>query len=157
MNALPKDEAEARLFESFADHSWAARVAAGRPYRDVDALLRAAEDAWAKLGRAEWLQAFKAHPRIGERGGHAPQTSEHEQAGVRQASGATLASLAAENRRYEARFGHVFLISARGRTADDILQSLRHRMANDPIKELEVAAGEQRKITRQRLLAMLDQ
>ena len=64
-------------------------------------------------------------------------------------------ALANENRRYEARFGHVFLIAARGRSADDVLHALRQRINNDPAKELEIAAGEQRKITRQRLIAML--
>lgn len=154
-NALPTDEAEARLYESFADQSWAERVAAARPFRDVDALMKAAEDAWGQLRRDDWLRAFKAHPRIGEAGGHAPKTSEAEQRGVRQAPAPTLAALATENRRYEARFGHVFLIAARGRSADDILHAVRERMNNDPIKELGVAAAEQRKITRMRLLAML--
>lgn len=154
-NGLSRDQAEDRLRESFADRAWAARVAAGRPYREVDALLEAAEEAWAELRPEGWLRAFSAHPRIGESGGHAPATSEREQSGVRQASAATLSSLAAENRRYEARFGHVFLIAARGRSADEILQALRARMHNDPVEELEVAASEQRKISRQRLLAML--
>lgn len=154
-NALPKDEAEDRLHESFADQSWAERIAAARPFRDVDALMKAAEDAWGQLRPDDWLRTFKAHPRIGESGGHAPTTSEAEQSGVRKASAATLAALAAENRRYEARFGHVFLMAARGRTADDILLALRQRMNNDPVNELEVAALEQRKITRMRLLAML--
>ena len=67
----------------------------------------------------------------------------------------TTAALAEENRRYEARFGHVFLISAAGRTAADVLAALRQRMENDPATELEVAAEEQRKITRLRLERML--
>jgi 2-oxo-4-hydroxy-4-carboxy--5-ureidoimidazoline (OHCU) decarboxylase len=50
----------------------------------------------------------------------------------------------------------VFLVAAAGRRADDILASLRERMTNDPATELEVAAEEQRKITRLRLLALLD-
>ena len=69
----------------------------------------------------------------------------------------TLAALTAENRKYEERFGHVFLIAARGRSADEILRALRRRMTNDPVTELEEAAAEQRKITRMRLLEMLDQ
>lgn len=155
-NALPKEEAEAGLFECFADDTWAQRVAAARPFRDVDELMKAAEDAWGRLRPDDWMRTFKAHPRIGESGGHAPAASEAEQSGVRKASAATLAALAAENRRYEARFGHVFLIAARGRSADDILLALRQRMNNDPVNELEVAALEQRKITRMRLLAMLE-
>ena len=57
--------------------------------------------------------------------------------------------------RYEARFGHVFLISASGRTAADVLDALRQRMLNDPVTEVHVAAEEQRKITRLRLEKLL--
>lgn len=156
-NALPREEAERDLYACFANHDWAARLAAGRPYPSVDALLAGAEAAWARLGPGDWLRAFAAHPRIGERGGHSPAASEREQAGVTRASAAALATLAAENRVYEERFGHVFLIAARGRGADEILHALRTRMKNDPYTELEVAAGEQRKITRMRLLALVGQ
>jgi OHCU decarboxylase len=109
-----------------------------------------------RLGDGDWLQAFTAHPRIGERGGHAPATSEQEQSRVMKAGDETLDALRAENRIYEQRFGHVFLVAAAGRSADDILRSLRERVTNDPATELEVAAEEQRKITRLRLLALLD-
>jgi 2-oxo-4-hydroxy-4-carboxy--5-ureidoimidazoline (OHCU) decarboxylase len=67
-----------------------------------------------------------------------------------------LTELAAENRRYEARFGHVFLLSAAGRTAEEVLAALRRRIENDAATELEVAAEEQRKITRFRLASMLN-
>ena len=67
----------------------------------------------------------------------------------------TMAALAQGNRRYEARFGHVFLISAEGRTAAEVLAALRERIDNDPETELELAAREQRKITRLRLERML--
>jgi 2-oxo-4-hydroxy-4-carboxy--5-ureidoimidazoline (OHCU) decarboxylase len=72
-----------------------------------------------------------------------------------QASGQTLAALAEENRRYEDRFGHVFLIAASGRAAEEILGELRRRMANDPAAELDEAARELRKITRTRLERMV--
>ena len=72
-----------------------------------------------------------------------------------QAGGDTLAQLAVENQRYEARFGHVFLLSAAGRTAEEVLATLRRRIDNDVAVELEVAAEEQRKITRLRLASML--
>ncbi len=153
-NDMPAAEAQDRIYACLANQPWARRVAAGRPYRNVDHLLAAAESAWTDLGPGDWLEAFKAHPRIGEGGGHAPATSEREQGGVRQASATTLAALAAENRAYEARFGHVFLIAARGRSADEILHALRHRMGNDAYTEIEVAAAELRKITRLRLMEL---
>ena len=109
------------------------------------------ESAWSQLTTDDWLVAFTAHPRIGEKGGHAPATSEHEQRQLAQGSVVTLEAIAAENREYEKRFGHVFLIAASGRPADEILSELRRRMTNDAATELQVAAGEQRKITRLRL------
>ncbi len=96
----------------------------------------------------EWVEAMKAHPRIGERGG---ADSAREQGKAMQGAAATLTELAAENRRYEDRFGHVFLISASGRTADEILGELRRRMTNDPAQELVEAKRELRKIAHLRL------
>jgi OHCU decarboxylase len=154
-NDLPADEAERRLYACFASSTWARRVAQGRPYANLEALLDAAERAWSELDESEWTDALAGHPRIGDRGGSAPAASEREQSGVRQAAPDTLARLADENRRYEERFGHVFLIAAAGRSADEILASLRRRMANDPATEARVAAAEHRKIARGRLERMM--
>jgi len=150
-NALPGDAAEQRLRGCFANQEWAARVAAGRPYDNLRALLASAETAFEELNAANWLAAIASHPRIGGHGGHAPASSEREQSRAMQASEQTLAALAEENRRYEDRFGHVFLIAASGRDAEEILGELRRRMANDPAVELDEAARELRKITRARL------
>ena len=150
-NHAPTDEAVRQLYCSFAHHGWAASVASGRPYGDLNALLASAEAAWSQLAPADWLEAFAAHPRIGELGGHSPEASEREQSQARQGSPSTLAALANENREYEDRFGHVFLISASGRTAEEILTELRRRIGNGPATELRIAADEHRKITRLRL------
>ena len=154
-NSLAREEAEQRLYACFASPPWAARVAAQRPFDDLGAILAAAALAWAELESADWLAAFAAHPRIGESGGHSPASSEREQSRVASAPGHVLAALAEENRRYEQRFGHVFLISASGRSAEEILAALRERMRNDPVTEVQMAAEEHRKITRLRLEAML--
>src|SRR5439155_18292293 len=92
-----------------------------------------------------------AHPRIGDRGATTTDWVRSEQAGADGAAEATLAALAQENRAYEQRFGHVFLISATGKTADEMLGALRGRLTNDPATELRVAAEEHAKITRLRL------
>jgi OHCU decarboxylase len=78
-----------------------------------------------------------------------------EQAGVGEADPAVLAALAEGNLAYERRFGHVFLIYASGRKAEDLLAELNRRLDNDPETELRVAAAEQRKITRLRLQKLL--
>ena len=156
-NEMSDAEAARKLYSCFASQSWAEQVAIGRPYANFEGLWSACEAAWSGLAPADWLAAFAAHPRIGERGGHAPDSSEREQSGVRSAPSATANALAEENRHYEARFGHVFLISASGRTADEILTALRQRMSNDAATEVDVAAAEHRKITRLRLERMLSE
>ena len=148
------NEAQERLHACFASRRWARRVAQEWPYPDLDSLLGAAERAWAELEPADWSEALAGHPRIGERGGSSPAASEREQSGVRAAPATTLEELAAENRLYEARFGHVFLIAAAGKNADEILATLRERMGNDPVTESKVAAAELRKIARLRLEAL---
>jgi 2-oxo-4-hydroxy-4-carboxy-5-ureidoimidazoline decarboxylase len=107
------------------------------------------------LSGEEWLQAIAAHPRIGEGGGHSPDASEREQSRALRASPETLDALAAENRQYEKRFGHVFLIAASGRSVDEILGELRRRMSNDPATELEEATRQLRSIVQLRLGKML--
>jgi OHCU decarboxylase len=139
-NRLPEEAAAGELLAVCHSRRWAERVAAGRPYADLAALQRAADEVWAALDPADWLEAFGAHPRIGR-----------EQAGVGAAGREVRERLASGNAEYEARFGHVFLIAAAGRDAGEILAALQDRLGNDPATELEVAAGEHRRITRLRL------
>ena len=60
-------------------------------------------------------------------------------------------ALAKGNREYEEKFGHIYLVCATGRSAEDMLANLRERMKNDPATESRVAAEEQGKITTLRL------
>jgi OHCU decarboxylase len=61
------------------------------------------------------------------------------------------AALEEKNRAYESRFGHVFLINATGRSAEEMLDELTRRLGNDAETELAEAAEQQRQITRIRL------
>ena len=63
----------------------------------------------------------------------------------------TRQALADDNRAYERKFGHIYLVCATGKSADELLAILRDRLRNDPVAEMRVAAGEQAKITRLRL------
>ena len=136
-------------------------MAAQRPYRNPDVLYEAADRIWRDLGPDAWREAFDGHPRIGEKETAASQTatearwSAQEQAAAQQADPGVSAELAAAQRAYEARFGHIFLICATGLSAPEMLGALRVRMRNDPQTELRVAAEEQRKITRLRLEKLL--
>ena len=107
---------------------------------------------------------MRAHPRIGGPAssssasdaaialdGRADRWSGDEQAGVRGAADDVLDELATANRRYEERFGHMFIVCATGKRAPEMLDMLHRRLPNEPGAELCIAAAEQLKITRIRL------
>ena len=129
---------------------WVDAVAGERPYASWDQLIATSDGVWSSLSPDDWMEAFRAHPRIGEKKEGARWTAQ-EQSGTRGASSETVRALADGNRAYEEKFGHIFLVCATGRSADEILANLRERMKNDPKTELRVAAEEQRKITALRL------
>jgi OHCU decarboxylase len=161
LNAAPREDAIAAFTQCCAARAWAETMAELRPYRDPDALLDTADRVWEELGPDAWRSAFDGHPRIGERkpaadtSAAAQRWSEQEQAGARQADAGVQARLAEAQRAYEARFRHIFLICATGRSAAEMLQELERRLRNDPHTELRVAAEEQRRITRLRLEKLL--
>jgi 2-oxo-4-hydroxy-4-carboxy-5-ureidoimidazoline decarboxylase len=60
-------------------------------------------------------------------------------------------AFAAANAEYEAKFGHVYLVCASGRSGEELLKILRERLDNDPATELGVAGRELLKIAELRL------
>lgn len=160
LNALPASEAQAALMQCCGSTKWAAAMASLRPFGSKDALMEAADRAWWALGREDWLEAFSHHPRIGERptaSGTASEWARQEQAGAASASRDTATRLAELNRQYEQVFGHVYLVCATGKTAEQMLAILEARLKNDAATELREAAEQQRQITRLRLERLLSQ
>ena len=162
LNSLPAGEAAAELLKCCGSTRWAANVVARRPFAGEEELKRAADEVWWGLGREDWLEAFRSHPKIGERKAAAEVSeesrrwSEKEQAGTGLAPAGTLDALAAANREYEDRFGYIFIVCATGKSAEEMLAVLRSRLGNDPEDELRVAAEEQRRITRLRIEKLLN-
>ena len=162
LNRLDAEEARAALLACCGSTRWAAEVAALRPFWDVGQLLRIGRRVWSELPADDWLEAFRAHPRIGESkaeketGAEARRWAEGEQARARDATPETLDEMARANREYEARFGFIYIVCATGRTADEMLALLRERLGNDPETELRVASEEQWRITELRLKKFLN-
>ena len=147
------------LLACCASERWAAAMIDERPFVTPDDMLTAASDIWWTLEEEDWLQAFAAHPRIGEQ---SPGNDRHstwsrtEQAATTSATDDVREALAMCNRDYETTFGHVYLVFASGRTADELLTECRERLTNDPEEELLKAAEEQMRITEARLKKLLE-
>ncbi|GAA5137352.1 2-oxo-4-hydroxy-4-carboxy-5-ureidoimidazoline decarboxylase [Pseudonocardia adelaidensis] len=150
-NALDAADAERELLQVCASRRWAREVASSRPHPDVASLQATAEVA---LTDADLDEAMAGHPRIGDRA--AAGASRREQSGVAGADADVLTALADGNRAYEERFGHVYLVCATGRSAQELLEILRVRLGNDPATERAVALAELAAINRLRLARLVE-
>jgi len=159
-DALPEHEAAMLLETCCGASAWIHAMVVRRPFGTLHVMLETAGEVWWSLGPDDWREAFDHHPRIGEAAAAVRQDerarawSSDEQRGTSTASADVRQALAEGNREYERRFGHIYLVCATGRSADDLLATLRARLTNDAGAELRVAAGEQAKITRLRLEKM---
>jgi allantoicase len=160
-NRLSREQALKALLDCCGAKKWAQQMLKMRPFPDLGHVLDTADKVWAGLQRDDWLEAFRHHPAIGEKQAKAKQSanarrwSAGEQSVSQKGPPEMLAALAAANREYHAKFGHVFLICAAGKSSEEILKNLQQRLSNNPEAELRVAAEEQRKITRLRLEKLL--
>lgn len=151
-NAMDADAASVVVRPCAAIESFVAALVAGRPYPDTAALLRHAEAQASTWSAEEVEDALRDHPRIGERhesaigsgtarGAAAASAamSTAEQSGVATEADPTLRRRLAEgNRRYEARFGRIYLVRAKGRSAEELLDLLEQRLGNDDATEAAV-------------------
>jgi OHCU decarboxylase len=154
-NALPAAQAESVLMDCCGATRWAASVASGRPYESIEEINRFADAIWRDLDRSDWLEAFSHHPQIGE-SATAGSKSAHEwaageQSGAERAAENVKARLARGNRTYVQKFGHIYIVCATGKSAEEMLAILEERLQNGPAQELPIAAEQQRLITRIRL------
>ena len=145
-DALTEPEARAALRRCCASDQWVDAMLARRPFGDFRSLSKAAGDVWLGLKKEDWAQAFSAHAKIGEK-----VQKNKEQAGVAEASPATLDRLARANEEYQRRFGFVFLVFATGKTAGQMLGLLEERLTRTVDQEWAEAAAQHHKITLFRL------
>ncbi len=136
---------------------WCRRMASSGPFASAEEVHLLADINFDRLAEVDWLEAFAAHPRIGDLNSLRMKFagnriwSHGEQAGVDPNDEAVLQRLSAKNDSYFQRFGFIFIICAAGKRAVEMLAALEDRLPNDPATELRIAAAEQRKITHLRL------
>ncbi len=154
LNSIPAARLRDILLECCGSTAWAARMALKRPFRSASELLSAADEVWWALGDEDWLEAFSGHPQIGDRKNIGKWSSE-EQRGMDNAATETAKAMQELNRIYKQKFGWIFVVCATGKTAEEMRELLKQRLANNRVDEIRIAAGEQAKIARLRLEKLL--
>jgi OHCU decarboxylase len=162
LNELAPEEARKELLKCCGATRWAETVERHRPYASLEELLAKAIDVWWSLDETDWLEAFRSHPKIGERkaanavSAQSQDWSAQEQQGVQNAARETTEKLATLNLEYEKKFGFIFIVCATGKSSDEILALLEQRLPNDASTELPISAAEQAKITELRLRKLIE-
>jgi 2-oxo-4-hydroxy-4-carboxy-5-ureidoimidazoline decarboxylase len=161
-NSLDPATAAREVLPCCGSKAWAVALASRRPIADEPSLIEASSAVWLGLPEEAWLEAFNSHPRIGQKNAqrHTTEESLHwsaqeQRTALSQDEAAKLA-LEEANRRYEQKFGRIFIVCAAGKTSTEILAILEARMKNDAATELHEAAEQQRQITQLRLHRWLE-
>ncbi|MBA3657309.1 MAG: 2-oxo-4-hydroxy-4-carboxy-5-ureidoimidazoline decarboxylase [Gemmatimonadaceae bacterium] len=161
LDEMPADEAGALLKECCGASRWVSMMLARRPFRFRDSVFFTADLFWKSLTVRDRMEAFAHHPRIGEKAGAQPQGergaawSAREQSGMDVVEAELRKEIAEINREYEDRFGYIYIVSAHGKTAAELLTIAKDRLRNAPEVEIVIASEEQGKIVHLRLERLL--
>jgi 2-oxo-4-hydroxy-4-carboxy-5-ureidoimidazoline decarboxylase len=161
-NSLDLAAAAREALPCCGSQAWAAALASARPIEDEESLIETSSSIWRTLPEEAWQEALDSHPRIGQNHAQAHATeqslrwSAKEQRAALSKDEAAKLVLEDANRRYEERFGRIFIVCASGKTSTEILAILEARMQNDPATELHEAVEQQRQITQLRLHRWLE-
>jgi 2-oxo-4-hydroxy-4-carboxy-5-ureidoimidazoline decarboxylase len=161
-NSLDPAAAAREALPCCGSQSWAAALASRRPIADERSLIETSSSVWLALPQDAWQEAFDSHPRIGQKHAQTHATEEslrwsaQEQRTVLTEGDAVKFALEEANRRYEQKFGRIFIVCASGKTSAEMLAILEARMKNDAVSELREAAEQQRQITQLRLHRWLE-
>ncbi len=156
LNGADPTDFAAALDGVFEHAPWVAeRTARGRPFATV-ARLHDALMATVEAAAPDQIVGFlNAHPDLSGRAIPPDLTADStaEQVGLSMSAAPGAVDLPSLNRAYRDRFGIPFIICVARHTPENILRTLRARLAADPAQERTIAIAEIRHITRLRLVA----
>ena len=161
LNSMGMGPAIENLLHCCGSLIWAHKMSTSRPFPSEVSLHENADLFWSEASYEDKLEAFDAHPRIGnqEIGSSTPHEkwSAQEQQGVGDASDERLADFRAKNLEYEQKFGFTFIVCATGKSADEMYDLLTQRLERSLDEEAEEASEQQRQIMHLRLDKLLQE
>ncbi|MGQ8366724.1 2-oxo-4-hydroxy-4-carboxy-5-ureidoimidazoline decarboxylase [Glaciecola sp. 1036] len=153
LNKLHTKDAIHWFLQTCGATQWAYAMAQARPFASIEDVIAIAKKIWAEMNSEDKLEAFAAHPMIGdlsslrEKYANTKEMASNEQSGTSIADEATLNALHKLNHDYLAKHGFIFIICATGLSANTMLEALQKRLPNSTEQEMNIAAEQQIKIT----------
>ena len=157
IRSLNDEMLTAALERCCASKKWISEMKSKLPLNKDDEIFEAAKRASESMKEDDWLEAFSAHPMIGDLASLKAKFSDtkdwagKEQGRVVGTSEEILNELAEKNQEYLSKFGFIYIICATGKSAEFMLDRLRIRLKNDREDEIKIAAQQQLEITLLRL------
>ena len=156
-NKLDNAAAAKELFSCCGSAKWVELLVKDLPFASEETLVKNATTIWYnECDKTDWMESFMHHPRIGDKKSLEKKFAGKEQSAIAIASGAVIDALLTANDDYEKKFGFIFIVCATGRSAEEMLRLLNDRLGNSADEELNIAMGEQHKITLIRFKKLLD-
>lgn len=163
LNSLSDQDAFSKLEQCCVSKTWVNTMVENRPFSSETELLKRAASIWYNdCSVADFKEAFTGHPKIGnvdslkEKYAHTAEWAGNEQSKVAEAKMETIEALAKANELYEAKFGYIFIVSASGKSAEEMLAIVNSRLNHNADDEIYVAMNEQHKITVIRLVKLIE-
>lgn len=163
LNTLSKKEAYQQLEQCCVASKWIHQMVESRPFGSLEDMVTKAADIWYnQCGINDYKEAFTGHPKIGNvdslkaKFAHTLEWAGKEQSEVAHANQKTIEALAKANDTYENKFGYIFIVSASGKSAENMLNIINIRLNHHVDDEIYVAMNEQHKITVIRLAKLVE-
>jgi len=163
LNSLSEKEAHTHLEKCCVSKTWISKMVESRPFSSEEDVIKRAASIWYNdCSLDDFKQAFTGHPKIGdvdslrEKFANTKEWASNEQAKVTEANRLTIEALTMANKAYKDKFGYIFIVSASGKSAEEILAIINERLHHDKEDEIYVAMNEQHKITVIRLDKLIE-
>ena len=153
LNNISQAEAFNVFEKCCTSNAWINQMVDSLPFPSIEKVKAEAEHAWSTTSLTDWLEACDGHPKIGDvsslkkKYAATGDVASKEQIGMDSANDEVIQRLTEGNAAYEDKFGYIFIVCATGKSALEMLKLLESRLVNNEEDELEIAKGEQNKIT----------
>lgn len=163
LNSCSEKEAYSHLESCCVSSLWINKMIESRPFSSFEALILKAASIWFDgCSSDDYIEAFSGHPVIGdinslkEKFAGTKDWAGNEQSKMSEADDTTIEALAKANASYLEKYGYIFIVSASGKSAEEMLAILESRMRHDPADEIIIARNEQHKISCIRLAKLIE-